>query len=81
MDVLAAVANCLGEDDMRGRLETIQAARREVAAQKRKLTNELRNERRKRERLVKKASCMKTPELLTVLRMRDEQRKKKQQTG
>ena len=63
---------------MQGKVEEIKAERKLIQATKAKLTNKIRNEQRKRSRLVKRSSGLKTAELLTVLRLREEAIRKKQ---
>ena len=70
--VLDAILPMLGQDDMRGKIEDIKAARKVIQDQKKKLTNQIRNEQRKRNRLVKRSAGLKTAELLTVLRLREQ---------
>ena len=70
--VLDAILPMLGQNDMRGKIEDIKAARKVIQDQKKKLTNQIRNEQRKRNRLVKRSAGLKTAELLTVLRLREQ---------
>ena len=69
---MEAILNLLGEDELKGKIEDIKSKRKAVSEQKRKLTNEMRNEKRKQDRLVKRSAGLKTPDLLRVLRMREE---------
>ena len=79
--VLGAILPMLGEDQLKGKIEDIKAARKVIQDQKKKLTNQIRNEQRKRNRLVKRSAGLKTAELLTVLRLREQAiRAKKPQT-
>ena len=69
---MEAILNLLGEDELKGKIEVIKSQRKAVSEQKRKQTNEMRNEKRKQDRLVKRSAGLKTPDLLRVLRMREE---------
>jgi len=70
--VMEAILNLLGEDELKTKIDGIKSQRKAVSEQKRKLTNEMRNEKRKQDRLVKKSAGLKTPDLLKVLRLREE---------
>ena len=70
--VLGAILPMLGEDNLKGKIEDIKAARKVIQDQKKQLTNQIRNEQRKRNRLVKRSAGLKTAELLTVLRLREQ---------
>jgi len=76
--ILEAIMPLLGTDELQGKVEEIKAERKLIQATKAKLTNKIRNEQRKRSRLVKRSSGLKTAELLTVLRLREEAIRKKQ---
>ena len=76
--ILEAIMPLLGTDELQGKVEEIKAERKLIQATKSKLTNKIRNEQRKRNRLVKRSSGLKTAELLTVLRLREEAIRKKQ---
>ena len=74
---MEAIVNLLGEDELKGKIEIIKAQRKSVSEQKRKLANDMRNEQRKQDRLVKSSAGLKTRDMLKVLRMREEKERAK----
>ena len=60
-------ANASGADRSKDAIQNIQAERRSLQAKKRKLTLELRNETRKRKRMLCKSSRLSTHDLVEVL--------------
>ena len=62
----------MGHDPRKDRMDEIKAERKAITAAKRKLTEQLKNEKRKRQRLIQKSSRLSNMELLDVMRIRQE---------
>jgi len=80
-DVLSTITPLLGPNTTAQRLEEIAAERKEIQAQKRKLTLAFRNEKRKQARLQAKSSRLTVVELLDVLRERQAKKTKKEESS
>ena len=79
-EALVAVGNVLGDDfhdPFAEEIKRLRAQRQELAKQRQKAQQLLRNENRKRKRLVDKAAKMSATEMVQVLRMRSEAAKRR----
>ena len=77
--LLAITEAATGMDRGKETINRLQAERRQVAQQKRQLTALLRNESRKRARLLAKSSKLSIPDLVTALHIRQAKAKAKSQ--
>ena len=78
---MSSVVALLPVDDLQERINLHKAARSAIQKQKKDVTNKIRNEKKKRGRLLKKSSALKDTDLLEILRSRQEQAAKKAQRG
>ena len=67
----------LGDDPSKTRIAKIKEEREAIQVKKRTLTRAIKNEKRKRERLVRKSSGLKDQEILELIRIREERRAKR----
>ena len=70
----------LGDDPSKTRIAKIKEEREAIQVKKRTLTRAIKNEKRKRERLVRKSSGLKDQEILELIRIREERRAKRAAT-
>ena len=76
-DLLNSVVALLPADDLQERIDGHKAERALVQKQKKDITAKIRNEKKKRARLIKKSCGLKSAYLLEILRTRQEQTAKK----
>ena len=68
--ILEMVQQARGMDQYKGAIQRLQDARKALATQKREVTMQLRNERRKRQRLLHKSCKLSVPDLVQSLCIR-----------
>ena len=74
--ILESIAPLLGANHGSRVMSEIKEQRRLVSAEKRRLTQQMRNERKKKARLVSRSSRLSNMDLIDVLRLRQEKNQK-----
>ena len=78
-ELLNSVVALLPADDLQERIDGHKAERAAIQKQKKEVTTKIRNEKKKRTRLMKKSNALKSADLLEILRSRQEAAAKKAQ--
>ena len=80
-ELLSSVVALLPADDLQQRIDGHKAERLAIQKQKTEVTTKIRNEKKKRTRLMKQSHALKSTDLLEILRTRQEQAVKRAQKG